>query len=57
MEAAPVDERDRDRRPPQVTHRLKAAEAAADDDDLVPGASGRRAHAAPRSPGALNGPL
>ena len=35
MEVAAVDERDLDRRTPQLRDRLEAAETAADDDDLV----------------------
>jgi hypothetical protein len=46
MEIAPVDERDLDRRTPQLRHRLQAAETSADDDDVVaPGHRG--AHSRP----------
>ena len=39
MEVAAVDERDLDRRTPQLRDRLQAAETSADDDDVVfPGA-------------------
>ena len=45
MEVAAVDERDLDRRTPQIRDRLHASETAADDDDLVfPGP--RRGHSA-----------
>ena len=35
MEVAAVDERDLDRRAPQLRDRLEAAESSADDDDVV----------------------
>jgi hypothetical protein len=41
MEIAAVDERDLDRRTPQAQYRLQAAEASADDHDVVvPGPKG-----------------
>jgi hypothetical protein len=42
MEVAAVDERDLDRRIPQLRDRLEAAETFADDDDVVAGAGGLR---------------
>jgi hypothetical protein len=36
MEVAAVDERDRDRRTPQLRDGLQAPETSADDDDVMP---------------------
>jgi hypothetical protein len=41
MEVAPVDERDLDRRTPQLQNRLEPPESAPDDDDPVVSRSGR----------------
>jgi hypothetical protein len=35
MEVAAIDERELDRRTPQLRHRLQAAETSANDDDVV----------------------
>jgi hypothetical protein len=37
MEVAAIDERDLDRRTPQLRHRLQPAETSADDDVVFPG--------------------